>query len=541
EGCRPKWAGASSRRPPKGTENLQPGASQCLEPEGTGSAVTVLVALSLLLLLSQATSDPCYDPGGRPRFCLPPVTQLVGKAAAPCSQTCALPADSPDPVCNGTLTLDLDGSFLLTSVTLRFCTAGPPALVLSAAWAIGGPWRPLWRRPAWPGVLGGPKKVTFHSPPGPKTRIVASYLRVELGGKAGLVTTGVRGRCQCHGHAARCAARAQPPRCRCRHHTTGPGCESCRPSHRDWPWRPATPQHPHPCLPCSCNQHARRCRFNSELFRLSGGRSGGVCERCRHHTAGRHCHYCQPGFWRDPSQPITSPKACRACQCHPIGATGGMCNQTSGQCSCKLGVTGLTCNHCGPGYQQSRSPRMPCQRIPEATTALATTPVASRSDPQCQGYCNVSVSSVHMNLQKYCQQDYVLHARVAESAQVSASSSLSSLSEAVGPEWWRLAVHVLAVFKQRAWPVRRGSQEAWVPRADLSCGCLRLRPGADYLLLGRAAENHTDPAHLILNRHSLALPWRPRWAGPLRRLQQKERGGACRGLLPPTRSPGPRN
>ncbi|NP_001402813.1 netrin-5 isoform 1 precursor [Rattus norvegicus] len=510
-------------------------------PSGTGSAVTVLVALSLLLLLSQATSDPCYDPGGRPRFCLPPVTQLVGKAAAPCSQTCALPADSPDPVCNGTLTLDLDGSFLLTSVTLRFCTAGPPALVLSAAWAIGGPWRPLWRRPAWPGVLGGPKKVTFHSPPGPKTRIVASYLRVELGGKAGLVTTGVRGRCQCHGHAARCAARAQPPRCRCRHHTTGPGCESCRPSHRDWPWRPATPQHPHPCLPCSCNQHARRCRFNSELFRLSGGRSGGVCERCRHHTAGRHCHYCQPGFWRDPSQPITSPKACRACQCHPIGATGGMCNQTSGQCSCKLGVTGLTCNHCGPGYQQSRSPRMPCQRIPEATTALATTPVASRSDPQCQGYCNVSVSSVHMNLQKYCQQDYVLHARVAESAQVSASSSLSSLSEAVGPEWWRLAVHVLAVFKQRAWPVRRGSQEAWVPRADLSCGCLRLRPGADYLLLGRAAENHTDPAHLILNRHSLALPWRPRWAGPLRRLQQKERGGACRGLLPPTRSPGPRN
>ncbi|XP_021076084.1 netrin-5 isoform X4 [Mus pahari] len=396
---------------------------------------------------------------------------------------------------------------------------------------------------------------TPFSSPGPKTRIVASYLRVEFGGKAGLVTTGVRGRCQCHGHAARCATRAQPPRCRCRHHTTGPGCESCRPSHRDWPWRPATPHHPHPCLPCSCNQHARRCRFNSELFRLSGGRSGGVCERCRHHTAGRHCHYCQPGFWRDPSQPITSHKACRACQCHPIGATGGMCNQTSGQCSCKLGVTGLTCNRCGPGYQQSRSPRMPCQRIPEATTTPATTPVASRSDPQCQGYCNVSVSSVHMSLQRYCQQDYVLHAQVAESAQVSAASSSSSTSsssssspppsEAVGPEWWRLAVHVLAVFKQRAWPVRRGGQEAWVPRADLTCGCLRLRPGADYLLLGRAAETHDDdnddPARLILNRHGLALPWRPRWARPLRRLQQKERGGACRGLLPPTGSPGPRN
>ncbi|XP_059132853.1 netrin-5 isoform X1 [Peromyscus eremicus] len=429
-------------------------------------------AFVLLLLLGQATSDPCYDPEGRPRFCLPPVTQLVGRVAAPCRQTCTPPAASPGPTCNGSLTLDLDGPFLLTSVTLRFCTPGPPALVLSAAWAIGGPWRPLWRRPAWPGALGGPEKVTFRSPPGPKARVVASHLRVEFGGQAGPVTTGVRGRCQCHGHAARCAAQAQPPRCRCRHHTTGPGCESCRPSHRDWPWRPATPQHPHECLPCHC---------------------------------------------------------------HPIGATGGMCNQTSGQCSCKLGVTGLTCNHCGPGFQQSRSPRMPCQRIPEATTALATTPIASRSDPQCQNYCNVSDTSVHMSLQRYCQQDYVLHAQVKDSEPLAAAAAEAS----VAPEWRRLAVHVLAVYKQRTWPVRRGGQEAWVPGADLACGCLRLRPGADYLLLGSAAA-HTHPARgLVLDRRGLALPWRPHWALPLRRLQQKERGGACRGLLPPTR-PGPR-
>ncbi|XP_006770047.1 PREDICTED: netrin-5 [Myotis davidii] len=211
------------------------------------------VTFALLLLLSQATSDPCYHPGGHPRFCLPPVTQLAGVAAS-CPQACTL-------------------------------------------------------------------------------------------------STGAEGT-------------------------------------------------------CSCNQHARRCRFNSELFRLSGGRSGGVCERCRHHTAGQPCHYCQPGFWRDPDQPITSRKACRACQCHPIGATGGTCNQTSGQCSCKIGVTGLTCSRCGPGYQQSRSPRMPCQRIPEATTTLATTSSAYSSDPQCHNYCNVSGTGVHMGLRRFCQQDY---------------------------------------------------------------------------------------------------------------------------------------
>uniref|UniRef100_A0A8D2HQE8 Netrin-5 n=1 Tax=Urocitellus parryii TaxID=9999 RepID=A0A8D2HQE8_UROPR len=423
------------------------------------------VTFALLFLLSRATSDPCYDPGGRPRFCLPPVTQLTGGIAASCPQSCTLsPGTSPGPgaTCNGSLTLDLDGPFLLTSVSLRFCTPGPPALVLSAAWAAGGPWRPLWRRPAWPGALGGPERVIFRSPPGPKARVVASHLRVEFGGRAGLAAAGVRGRCQCHGHAARCAARARPPRCRCRHHTTGPGCESCRPSHRDWPWRPATPRHPHPCLPC---------------------------------------------------------------QCHPIGATGGTCNQTSGQCSCKLGVTGLTCSRCGPGYQQSRSPRMPCQRIPEATTIFAITPGASSSDPQCQNYCNISDTRVHMSLQRYCQQDYVLHAQVLA-------------LETAGPAWRRLAVRVLAVYKQRARPVQRGGQDVWVPGADLACGCLRLQPGTDYLLLGSAAGN-PDPERLVLDRYGLALPWRPRWARPLRRRQQEERAGGCRGLETPSPNPRP--
>ena len=49
-----------------------------------------------------------------------------------------------------------------------------------------------------------------------------------------------------------------------------------------------------------------------------------------------------------------------ACDCHPVGALGKTCNQTSGQCPCKDGVTGLTCNRCANGYQQSKSPIAPC-------------------------------------------------------------------------------------------------------------------------------------------------------------------------------------
>ncbi|KAI4497885.1 hypothetical protein M0802_007001 [Mischocyttarus mexicanus] len=49
-----------------------------------------------------------------------------------------------------------------------------------------------------------------------------------------------------------------------------------------------------------------------------------------------------------------------ACDCHPIGASGKTCNQNTGQCPCKDGVTGTTCNRCARGYQQSRSHIAPC-------------------------------------------------------------------------------------------------------------------------------------------------------------------------------------
>ena len=62
---------------------------------------------------------------------------------------------------------------------------------------------------------------------------------------------------------------------------------------------------------CNCNSHSRRCRFNAELFLLSGRRSGGVCIRCRHHTAGRLCQYCREGYYRDGSRPINHRRACR--------------------------------------------------------------------------------------------------------------------------------------------------------------------------------------------------------------------------------------
>ncbi|XP_026733452.1 netrin-1-like isoform X4 [Trichoplusia ni] len=189
----------------------------------------------------------------------------------------------------------------------------------------------------------------------------------------------VGGRCKCNGHASRCipvkgseaaAGGVMQLTCDCKHNTAGRDCERCKPFHFDRPWGRATARDANECKECNCNGHARRCRFNMELYKLSGRASGGVCLKCRHYTAGRHCHYCREGYYRDPTKPITHKKACKPCDCHPVGASGKTCNQTSGQCPCKDGVTGTTCNRCAKGYQQSRSHIAPCIRIPRVVTAV---------------------------------------------------------------------------------------------------------------------------------------------------------------------------
>ncbi|XP_032594227.1 netrin-A isoform X2 [Drosophila grimshawi] len=184
----------------------------------------------------------------------------------------------------------------------------------------------------------------------------------------------VGGRCKCNGHASKCSldSRGQLS-CECRHNTAGRDCERCKPFYFDRPWGRATARDANECKVCNCNNHARQCRFNMDIFRLSEGVSGGVCQNCRHSTTGRNCHLCREGFYRDPSKPLGHRKVCKACECHPIGSSDKICNNTSGQCPCKDGVTGLTCNRCARGYQQSRSHIAPCiKQSPRSINMLDT-------------------------------------------------------------------------------------------------------------------------------------------------------------------------
>ncbi|KAJ8416638.1 hypothetical protein AAFF_G00325160 [Aldrovandia affinis] len=326
----------------------------------------------------------------------------------------------------------------------------------------------------------------------------------------------VGGRCKCNGHASQCRRDVQGRAiCQCEHHTAGPDCDACQPFYCDRPWQRATPTQPHPCIPCECNGHSLKCRFSMEVFQQSGRRSGGVCLKCSHHTTGRHCQYCQNGYTRDHSRPMAHRKACRPCQCHPMGAVGRWCNQTSGQCLCRDGVTGVRCNRCAPGYQQGRSPIRPCLRIQEV---VPTTPVYQPQysiAEECGSYCKPSQVKVKMNLATYCLKDYVLKVQVRG-------------MERSGP-WWQFSVWVQSMFRVGASQVRRGLQALWVPDRDLGCGCPALQVGRTFLLIGAEDGQSWSPeeSRLVADRSSLALPWREHWSAKLRVFRGQDRRGRC--------------
>ncbi|XP_026532788.1 netrin-1 [Pseudonaja textilis] len=322
----------------------------------------------------------------------------------------------------------------------------------------------------------------------------------------------VGGRCKCNGHASRCVRdRDDHLVCDCKHNTAGPECDRCKPFHYDRPWQRATAREANECVACNCNLHARRCRFNMELYKLSGRKSGGVCLNCRHNTAGRHCHYCKEGYYRDMTKPITHRKACKACDCHPVGAAGKTCNQTTGQCPCKDGVTGITCNRCAKGYQQSRSPIAPCIKIP---VVPPTTMASSTEKPaDCDTYCKASKGKLKINMKKYCKKDYAVQIHILKAEKAA--------------EWWKFTVNIISVYRQGANRIRRGDQILWIRSKDIACKCPKIKSMKKYLLLGHD-ENSPDQNGLVADKSSLVIQWRDTWARRLRKFQQREKKGKCK-------------
>ncbi|KAK2854419.1 hypothetical protein Q7C36_006288 [Tachysurus vachellii] len=464
---------------------------------------------------------------------------------------------------NVTLTLSLGKKFEITYISLNFCSEKPDSMAIYKSMDYGRSWTPfqfyssqcrrvydrlnraeitklneqeplcmelpnsadtsnailvfstLDGRPSRTNFISSPVlqdwvtvtdiRVTFHRPKMIKDVREPAYFYAVSDFQVG-------GRCKCNGHAHRCLRDKDGKMvCDCKHNTEGPECDRCKPFHYDRPWQRATPKEANECLPCNCNLHARRCRFNMELYKLSGRKSGGVCMNCRHNTAGRHCHYCKEGYYRDMSRPITHRKACIACDCHPVGAAGKTCNQTSGQCQCKDGVTGLTCNRCAKGYQQSRSPVAPCIKIP---TINPTAMVSSTEGPaDCESYCKPAKGNLKINTKKYCKKDYAVLVSVLD-------------METVG-DWAKFSISLVSVYKSRE-PLKRGENALWVHMKDLACKCPRIHMGKRFLILGSGGGGASaERAGLVADKNSLVIQWRDIWTRRLRKFQRREKKGKC--------------
>lgn len=294
----------------------------------------------------------------------------------------------------------------------------------------------------------------------------------------------VGGRCRCNGHAGRCPiSRDGNPVCECKHHTAGNNCEQCKAFFNDRPWRPATETSANECVACNCNLHAKACVFNMELFKLSGGDSGGVCIHCRHNTAGRFCHYCKEGFYKDPTKDITNRRVCKPCNCHPHGSMGKVCDQNTGQCPCKEGVTRRQCDNCAVGYENTKSPIAPCIKAPN--TVMSIQPKDSTCS-QCK--------KVGLSRKKFCRKDFAMKVAVL------------GLDRTSQGDWIRVTVNVMTRYKRSLVRLRLGNEFLWIPRRDYKCKCPRLRPGRDYLIAGSIRSTRRKKS-IVVDHRSMVVSW----------------------------------
>ncbi|XP_068604397.1 laminin subunit alpha-1 [Brachionichthys hirsutus] len=141
-------------------------------------------------------------------------------------------------------------------------------------------------------------------------------------------------RCRCSNHSERCDA--ETGECQgCRHNTGGRSCSRCAPGYYGNVSGSAND-----CSPCACplqeNSFSATC--------VSEGPSGDFrCTACQTGYGGRYCERCSVGYYGNPSLPGG---ACSRCSCSEWGSLHLLCEPPTGQCECKAGVKGQSCDQC---------------------------------------------------------------------------------------------------------------------------------------------------------------------------------------------------
>ncbi|XP_039223823.1 agrin isoform X4 [Crotalus tigris] len=91
------------------------------------------------------------------------------------------------------------------------------------------------------------------------------------------------------------------------------------------------------------------------------GSYGGSCDpsmgqcSCKPGVGGLKCDRCEPGFWNFRGIVTDRKSGCTPCHCDPVGSVRDDCEQMTGLCSCKTGITGTKCKQCPSGSKLGMS------------------------------------------------------------------------------------------------------------------------------------------------------------------------------------------
>lgn len=134
--------------------------------------------------------------------------------------------------------------------------------------------------------------------------------------------------------ALTCSLKRGSVRCICKENFAGSKCERCAPGYYGNPLlRGGT------CKKCDCSGNSDPNLIFEDCNEVTG-----QCRSCLHNTTGFHCERCAPGYCGD----AKVAKNCTECKCSKCGTE--FCNDITGKCHCKPGVTGIACDRCQIGY-----------------------------------------------------------------------------------------------------------------------------------------------------------------------------------------------
>ncbi|XP_078018932.1 laminin subunit alpha-1 [Epinephelus lanceolatus] len=141
-------------------------------------------------------------------------------------------------------------------------------------------------------------------------------------------------RCRCNNHSESCDM--ETGACQgCQHHTSGRSCELCAPGYYGNVSGSISD-----CSLCACplqdNSFSPTCVSDGALGDLR-------CTACQTGYEGRYCERCSVGYY---GNPLSVGGVCSQCNCSGWGSLQPLCDPLSGQCECKAGVTGLSCDQC---------------------------------------------------------------------------------------------------------------------------------------------------------------------------------------------------